>query len=46
LLPGRLAERLRAAGAPPQVYVMAGGWRRFRRELEEADLELVEDYQG
>ncbi|PSC71887.1 Rhodanese [Micractinium conductrix] len=41
----RLAERLEAQGcSQPEVCVMAGGWKRFRRELEEADLALVEDF--
>ncbi|EFN57375.1 hypothetical protein CHLNCDRAFT_142765 [Chlorella variabilis] len=41
----RLAERMEeAGGAHPEVCVMAGGWRRFRRELKEDDYDLVEDY--
>jgi hypothetical protein len=28
----------------PEVCVMAGGWKRFRRELEMEDFELVEDF--
>ncbi|KAI3438447.1 hypothetical protein D9Q98_000877 [Chlorella vulgaris] len=41
----RLADRLAASsGERPEVCVMAGGWRRFARELQEADLDLVEDY--
>lgn len=34
--PRRLAERLEAQGcAEPEVCVMAGGWRRFRREVRQ-----------
>lgn len=41
----RLAARLGAQGcAAPEVCVMAGGWKRFRRELQAEDFELVEDY--
>lgn len=40
----RLAERLEAQGGTmPEVCVMSGGWRRFKRELQEEDFELVED---
>lgn len=40
--PLRLAERLEAQGcSEPEVCVMAGGWKRFRRELEIEDFELV-----
>ncbi|KAL4448084.1 hypothetical protein ABPG75_005303 [Micractinium tetrahymenae] len=41
----RLAERLEAQGCTsPEVCVMAGGWKRFRRELEMDDFELVEGF--
>jgi Cdc25 family phosphatase len=41
----RLAERLEAQGcSEPEICVMAGGWKRFRRELEVEDFELVEDF--
>ena len=41
----RLAARLEAQGrVQPEVCVMAGGWKRFRRELEMEDFELVEDF--
>ncbi|KAI7842363.1 hypothetical protein COHA_004003 [Chlorella ohadii] len=41
----RLAERLEAQGcSEPEICVMAGGWKRFRRELEVQDFELVEDF--
>ena len=37
----RLAARLQEAGGPqPEVCVMAGGWRRFQRELGEDDFKL------
>ena len=45
--PGRrLAERLEAAGrVQPEVCVMAGGWKRFRREIDVvADEDLVADF--
>lgn len=38
----RLAERLEAQGcSEPEICVMAGGWKRFRRELEMEDFDLV-----
>ncbi|KAL4444898.1 hypothetical protein ABPG77_003948 [Micractinium sp. CCAP 211/92] len=41
----RLAERLEAQGCTsPEVCVMAGGWKRFRRELEMDDFELVDGF--
>ena len=41
----RLAARLEVQGCvQPEVCVMAGGWKRFRRELEMEDFELVEDF--
>lgn len=35
-----------AGGAHPEVCVMAGGWRRFRRELKEDDYDLVRAWRG